>query len=179
MGVENLINSKLEFQGKLLALRSDSVKFLSNTGKEVEVTREVVQHSAVVVMVAVDDKSNVLLVKQYRYAAGSELLEAPAGGIEPGEKPEEAALRELKEETGYGARKISPLGEFWALPGWCTEYLYGFLLQDLFPCHSDGDEDEDIQVVSIPWDQIPGLIKTGEIKDAKSIVSLLSALYLY
>ena len=179
MGVEHLSHSKLEFQGKLLALRSDSVKFLSNTGKEVEVTREVVQHCPVVVMIAVDDKSNVLLVKQYRYAAEAELLEVPAGGIEQGEKPEDAAIRELKEETGYGARKISPLGEFWALPGWCTEYMYGFLLQDLFLCPSDGDEDEDIQVVRMPWGRVPDLIKSGEIKDAKSIVSLLTAFYLY
>ena len=90
-----------------------------------------------------------------------------------------AALRELREETGYGARKIFPLSAFWAAPGWSTEYFYGFLLQDLFLCPSDCDEDEDIEVIRVPWDRIPELIKTGEIQDAKSIASLLCALYLH
>lgn len=178
MGFEQLIESEIKFQGKLLTLRSDIVKLKTDNGRTVTITREIVEHRPIVVLIAVDNESNVLLVKQHRYATGCDLLEVPAGGIEEGEIPEFAALRELREETGYSAEKISPLGKFWAAPGWCTEYMYGFLMEDLKFCPSEADEDEDIELVRIPWSQVPELIKNGEIEDAKSIASLLSALFL-
>jgi ADP-ribose pyrophosphatase len=104
---------------------------------------------------------------------GRFLLEIPAGGIDPGEEPLDSVRRELQEETGYFPRQIAKLGGFYSVPGYGTEYLHCFLATDLVPGRLIAEDTEDIELVRIFADEIPGLITSGEICDAKSIAALL------
>jgi ADP-ribose pyrophosphatase len=141
--------------------------------------REIVEHRGSVVIVPVTERDTVLLVRQWRHAIGKALLEAPAGTRDvEGESPEDTAMRELREETGHSARKLTPLQGFWVAPGWCNEYMYAYLATglNLEPLPQDGDED--VHVAETPLGSVLELIRSGEIQDAKSIVSLLCAIHL-
>jgi ADP-ribose pyrophosphatase len=175
---EPLLSSRRLFQGRVVGLRVDTVE-LAKGGRQVQATREVVEHAPTIVVVPLDGKGNVLLVKQYRHATGETLLEAPAGGIEPGESPEEAVTRELREETGYAPGRVQRLAGFWIAPGWCTEYMHAYIAEELEPSELPGDEDEVVRVAPVPLAQVPELIRRGKICDAKSIAALLMALYLF
>ncbi len=175
MGTERTQRSRLIYQGRIVNLREDTVE-LSN-GRAA--TREVVEHRPAVVMVALDDRDNVILVRQYRKAVEAELLEAPAGGLNEGEPPEQGAQRELEEETGFRAGRMQPMGGFYSAPGFCTEYLHAFLCTDLRRVGAHPEEDEEITVEPTPVARIPELIRTGRIRDAKSVAGLLMYLSLY
>ena len=131
--------------------------------------------SDAVCMIPVDDEGNVLLVRQYRKPTESSLLEAPAGGVEAGEVSEETVLRELQEEVGYTAANLSHLASFWVAPGWSTEKMHAYLATGLTPSKLAADDDENIQVVTIPFAEAVAKIHTGEIQDGKTIASLLLA----
>ena len=124
---ERTISSKRIFDGKILSLRVDTVA-LSNG---IEATREVIEHGPAVAIVPVDDKGNVHLVRQYRKAVGDSLLEVPAGRMDQGEDPAEAAHRELGEETGLTAGKLDFLGSYFTTPGFTDEEMHTFLATDL------------------------------------------------
>ena len=171
---EQVTHSEELYRGKILALRRDTVVLDKGDG-QVEAVREVVEHDPTVVIVPVDDADNVLLVRQYRHSTGMVLLEAPAGGMEPGEAPEDAVQRELQEETGHTARRVVPLGEFWIAPGWATEYMHVFLASGLVEAQACPDEDEAIEVERVPRSRVLDLVRQGEIRDAKSIAALLMA----
>ena len=140
-------------------------------------TREVVEHADCVAVVVLDAQSNLLLVRQFRHPVGKLLLEVPAGGIDPGEEPVESVRRELQEETGYLPQKIERLGGFYSTPGYCTEYLHCFLATDLVRSRLVAEDTEDIELVRVPTEEIPRLIASGEICDAKSIAALLTFLF--
>ena len=163
------ISSTLAYQGDLLRLRRDKV--LLPSGREA--TREVVEHADAVAIIALDSAGNVLLERQHRQAAGKELLEIPAGGIEPGEAPEAAACREMQEETGFLPQKLKKLGGFYSAPGWATEYLYLFLATNLTPSPLVAEDTDEIKLESTPLSQITRLIREGAIEDTKSIAGLL------
>ncbi len=172
---EPTIESRLAYEGKIVNLRVDKVR-LSRGGTG---TREIVEHSDCVCMVPLDDQRNVVLVRQYRKSIEESLLEVPAGGVETDEVSEDAVLRELQEETGYTADHLRHLSSFWTTPGFCTELMHSYLATGLRPSVLEGDEDEDIQVVKVPLDSVRDMIKRGEIRDAKSIASLLMVLGMY
>ena len=153
-------------------MRVDTVEKASGR----KTTREVVEHSDCIAAVVIDEQDNVLLVRQFRHAVGKFLLEIPAGGIDPGEEPIDSVRRELQEEIGYFPRKIDSLGGFYAIPGYGTEYLHCFLATDLVPSRLIAEDTESIELVRVSPDQIPQLIASGEICDAKSIAALLSFL---
>jgi ADP-ribose pyrophosphatase len=153
----------------VVKLRVDTVKLAS--GRETK--REIVEHSDCVAIVVTDGDNNVLLVKQFRKPAEKELLEIPAGGIEAGEDPLTTVQRELSEETGYRAKKVTRLGGFYSAPGYCTEYLHLFLATELAPNQLIAEDTEEIEVVRVALSQIPELIASGAICDAKSIAGLL------
>ena len=106
------------------------------------------------------------------------MLEIPAGGIEPDEQPIECVRRELQEEIGFLPKKIDKLGGFFSSPGFCTEYLYLYLATQLEPSRLEAEDTEEIEVVEKPLSQIPDLISSGEICDAKSIAGLMTVIYL-
>lgn len=168
---EPTLSSETAFQGKLLTVRVDTVSLPGGRTS----TREIVEHSPCVCMAPID-KGEVLLVRQYRKAVEASLLEVPAGGMEPGETPEEAVVRELQEETGHTADTLKHLQSFYMSPGFCTEEMHAFLATDLRPAVLDPDYDEDIQVVRVPLEQVPALLSSGQVRDGKSITTLLLAL---
>ena len=122
-----------------------------------------------------DPEGGLLRARQPRPATGLSLLELPAGTLEQGEEPAAGAARELEEETGFRAGRVERLGGFFMAPGYCTEYIHAYLATDLEPGTAGGDEDEDIEALALPLNEVFHLIETGELEDAKS----LAALFLY
>jgi len=112
-------------------------------------------------------------VRQYREAAAESLLEIPAGGIDEGESPEAAVVRELREEIGLKPGKITPLGGFYSTPGYGTEYLYLFLATEMEPAPLEAEDTAVITVETVSAEAIPGLIRSGDIRDSKTIAGLL------
>ena len=163
------LSSRYVYKGHTIRLRLD--KIVLPSGKET--LREVIEHNGAVAIVAVDDEKNVLLVRQFRHAAGKELLELPAGGVDPGEAPEETARREMQEETGYSPGKMESMGGFYSAPGYASEYLHLFLATELTPARLIAEDTEEIKLVSVPLGKAVELIHSGEIQDAKSIAGLL------
>jgi ADP-ribose pyrophosphatase len=141
-----------------------------------ETTREIVEHGDCVAIIAIDDEDNVLLVNQFRKPVGKKLLEIPAGGIEPGENPVDCVRRELREETGFLPRRVERLGGFYSAPGYCTEYLHLYLATELVPSPLQAEDSESIRLVRVRLSEVPGLITSGSICDAKSIAGLLAFL---
>ncbi len=166
---EETVSSQLIYEGRAVKLRVDTVRMPNGR----ETNREIVEHSDCVAIIAVDADDNVLLVNQFRKPVEKELLEIPAGGIEPGEDAVATVRRELREETGYLPRKVERLGGFYSTPGYCTEYLHLYLARDLVPSSLNAEDTEGIKLVRVPISQIPGLITSGSICDAKSIAGLL------
>ena len=172
MTEEKTLSSKLIYDGRAVKLRVDTVQMPGGR----ETTREIVEHSHCVAIIAIDDDDNVLLVNQFRKAVEKELLEIPAGGIDPGEDPEDTVRREMQEETGYLPRKLESLGGFYSAPGYCTEYLYLYLATDLVPSQLYAEDTEGIRLNRVQISQISSLLASGKICDAKSIAGLLTFL---
>ena len=170
--MEETLSSQLVYEGRAVKLRVDTVRMPGGR----ETTREIVEHSDCVAIIAIDANDNVLLVSQFRKAIEKELLEIPAGGIEPGETPELAVRRELQEETGYLPQKMQRLVDFYSAPGYCTEYLYIYLATDLVPSPLFAEDTEGIKLVRVPIGQIIPLITSGKICDGKSIAGLFTFL---
>ena len=135
--------------------------------------REVVVHPGAVAMVPVDDSQHVLLVRQFRLPAGKVVLEIPAGTLEPGEEPEQCAIRELQEEIGRKPGTIESLGGVYTAPGYTTEFIHLFYTTDLIEASLEADADELIEVVRLPYAEALQRIENGEIDDAKTVTGLL------
>jgi ADP-ribose pyrophosphatase len=167
---ETVLSSELVYSGRVLGLRRDRVRLASGR----ETTREILEHPGAVALVALDESGNCLLVRQYRAALGTMLLEIPAGTIEKGEDPADCAARELAEETGYRPGRLVQVAGFYSAPGFCTEYLWVYLATNLVEQRAEADFDESIELVRLPFQECVDLIRAGEIRDAKSIVGLLA-----
>jgi ADP-ribose pyrophosphatase len=170
MAEEQTVWSDYAFTGKLIKVRLETVRIAGVGLRE----REIVEHPGAVGILPVLQDGRIALVRQYRPAVGRQLLEIPAGTLEPGESASECARRELVEETGYHAGKIEELTRFFVSPGWCNEELTCFLATDLRSGEQRAEDDEKIDVALVRADETPGLMQSGEIGDAKTIVSLLA-----
>jgi ADP-ribose pyrophosphatase len=166
---EEVLSSELIYEGRILKLRVDTVRTVDGR----RTTREVIEHEEVIAVVAVDDGGNVLLERQYRQALGKEILEIPAGGIDRGESPEAAVVREMQEETGFRPEKVVRLCGFYTTPGFCDEYLHLFLATDLVAARLYAEDTPAIKVVKVPVAEVPALLASGEIEDSKTIAGLL------
>jgi ADP-ribose pyrophosphatase len=165
---EKTLSSKVIYSGRAVNLKVDTIQMPDGR----KTTREIVEHAECIAVVAVDEKDNVLLVKQYRSPVKKELLEIPAGGIDKGEKPEEAVRREMQEETGFLPQKLVKLGGFYSAPGFCTEYLHLYLASDLVASRLHAEDTDEISLKRVPVKDIPALLASGKIEDAKSIAGL-------
>jgi ADP-ribose pyrophosphatase len=175
-GRARLLSSRTVYKGKVFWVTSDEV--VEPGG--IRVKRDVVRHNGSVVILAIDDRKNpddpeILLIRQYRHAAGQFLMELPAGRIEPGEKLMPAAKRELLEETGYRARRWSRLVQYYASPGFVAESMDILLAEDLVHAPGEGtpDEDEHIEVHPTPLSEAVRLAMTGKLHDGKSLIGVL------
>jgi ADP-ribose pyrophosphatase len=137
-----------------------------------EIKRSVVRHAGSAVMMVMDDRRRVLLVRQYRLPARKSLWELPAGRLDPGETPLQAAKRELKEETGYLARRWTKLVSYYASPGFVAEKMNIFLAEDLREGVATPMEDERIDTRWFTLREIEDGIRTGKIEDGKTIAAL-------
>jgi ADP-ribose pyrophosphatase len=137
------------------------------------IKRSVVRHAGSAVMMAVDGKKRILLVRQYRLPAGKHLWELPAGKVDPGEKPLQAAKRELAEETGYKARTWTKLASFWASPGFVQERMTIYLATDLTAGAATPMDDERIEARWFTRREVREMIAAGKIEDAKTMVGFL------
>lgn len=166
---DKILRSEYLYRGSVIKLRLDQVRLANKN----VVAREIVEHRGAVVIVALDERQRVLLVRQYRAGAGRETLELPAGTLEEGEDPAVCAIRELKEETGYSAAQWEPMSYFFSSPGFCTEKMHLFLARQLTDGKATPEEDESITVEWMPLAKAIDAIERGKIVDGKTMVGLL------
>lgn len=168
---EKTVRSEIVYKGKVLNLRRDEVITVSGTTS----IREIVEHNGGVGLVAVDNDGQVIMVRQFRKAMERDMLEIPAGKLEAGEDPMEAALRELSEETGYCAGDIRFLTRYYPSVGYCQEALSLYLCTDLTQGTANPDDDEAIEIVKYPMEQLLDMIAQGKIEDGKTIAGITVA----
>jgi ADP-ribose pyrophosphatase len=160
------------FSGRLVKLRVDRVRLPNGR----ETTREVVVHRGAVAVVPLTADEKVVMVRQFRQAAGEVLMEIPAGTLEHGEDAMQCADRELQEEIGFKAEEMTLMFRSYLAPGYSSEMLHTFLARGLVKASAHRDADEFIEVVEVPLDEAVELIRAGTIKDAKTICGVLMAL---
>ena len=164
--------SSLKYQCKIFDVWEEEVD-LPN-GKATK--QSWINHNPTVAIIAVNDKNELILIKQYRAAVKKNLLEIPAGSLDSlEESPAVCAQRELAEETGFQAKNLIKLFEGYLLPGYCNEYMYFFLALDLFSAPLMPDEDEFIEIMPVRFSKARKLIEKGEIIDAKTVLGIFLA----
>lgn len=166
-----LLKTETLLQGRAFKIRRDTLK--TPDGRETKF--DIVEHGGSVVIVPVDADGNILFVRQYRHAAGMDMLELPAGTRDGDEPFEDCAAREIREETGMEAGKLIHVGSFYLAPGYSTEYMGVFLATDLKHNPLKADDDEFLSVEKIPVKEAFRMAEKGEMPDAKSLAALLMA----
>ena len=164
-----VLSSRTIYKGPIFGIRSDEV--IEPSG--VRTTREVITHPGSVVVLPVLPDRRILLIRQYRHAARQYLWELVAGRMEPGERPREAALRELIEETGYRAKRFRVFLDIFPTPGFLEERMFILLAEGLTAGEAEPEEDEKIISRAYNYKQLEGMIHSGKLRDAKSIAGIL------
>ena len=168
---EKKLSHKDIFKGAVVHLHVDKVSLPDGS----EAVREIAEHVGGAVVLPVDENGFVYLVRQFRYAMGQHILEAPAGALNSGEEPHLCAMRELSEETGFTAQNYEFLGEIYPSPGYCREVLYVYLATELKHGKAHLDEGEFLQTEKHKFEEIFQMALLGEIKDAKTALAVLRA----
>jgi len=165
--------SKIIYSGRVVRLRIDYLK-----DRKIKI-REVVEHPGAVAILPVISRDRILLINQYRYPVGKWILEVPAGTIKDGESPDECALRELEEETGYKARILKKMLTIYPSPGYSTESIHIYVASGLEKSTQKLEEDEELTIIEMGVDEaIEELMKRNEV-DGKTFLTLLYYKYLY
>lgn len=166
---EKLIESERIYEGAILNLRRDKVTAASGTAY-----REIVEHNGAVAIVALTDDNHIIMERQYRYACGRAVLEVPAGKIDKGETdPVAAAVRELKEETGYTADEIIHLGDCNPSCAYSEEVIHIYLMRGLTKGEQSLDDDEVLELIEMPFEEVYEMGVRGELVDSKTLAALL------
>jgi ADP-ribose pyrophosphatase len=164
---ETFVSTTRLYEGKIINLRRDTVR-LPN-GKDA--TREVVEHPGAVAVVPVLPDGRVLMVRQFRHPVGEVLLEIPAGKLDAGENPDDCALREMEEETGYRAGSMERRASILTGPGFTNEVIHIYVAKGLIKTVLNLDEDEFLEVQAYEQNDIRRMIREGLICDAKTITA--------
>ena len=170
---EKTISGETLYEGKVITLRVEEVELPD--GKTA--TRELIKHPGAVAIIPVTEEGKLVLVEQYRKALERSLIEIPAGKIDPGEEPAVTAVRELEEETGYGAKEFSYVQSFATSPGFADEIIHLYLARGLYPIDNPGagDEDEFIELLEVTIEEAEEMVVSGKIFDAKTAFAVLYA----
>ena len=168
---EERIDGEIKYKGVIVTVRLDRARL--ENGKIVK--REVVEHPGGVTVLPIDDEGYCYMVRQFRYCFGRTLLEAPAGKLEYGEDPTEAAIRELSEETGFTSEKLVSLGRCFTSPGFSCEVLHLYLALGLKSGQCHPDEDEFLDVEKIHISKLLEMAENNELEDAKTQIAVLRA----
>jgi len=168
---EKKVGGGVKFTGRLVTVRDDEVELCDGRVSH----REVVEHPGGVGIVPLTAEGGVIMVRQFRYPIGTELLEIPAGKLERGEDPLACAVRELSEETGCSAERMVPLGRMYPSPGYCQETLYLYLALGLVPGERHLDPGEFLDTETYPLEKLLAMADAGELPDAKTALGLLKA----
>jgi ADP-ribose pyrophosphatase len=171
MNKHEIIASETAFEGKVFNVRIDRIA--TPSGAETRV--DVVVHPGAVAMLPIDNTGRMLFVRQYRHPIGQNLLEIPAGTLEPGEGPHACATRECEEEIGYHPGELTPLGQIYLAPGYSSEQIHLFLARDLRRQEREADADEDLHVEVLTHTEVQVMLQQGEIQDAKTLIALSKA----
>ncbi len=166
-----VLESRRIYDGNVVNLRVDTVSTATGTHHW-----EVVEHSGAVVVIAMPAPDEMVLVRQYRHPLGLQTWEVCAGGIDPGETPLDAAMRELREETGFRARSMRRLWSAYSAPGFCSELLHFFVTDEWETGETDPDPGEEIEIATFPIVRLREMMERDELPDAKTQISLLWAL---
>ena len=169
------IDSELIFDGKVVRLERDLVKCPNGNNSY----REIIRHNGGAAIFCLNEKNEVLLERQFRYAYNDVIYEIPAGKLEKNEDPYLAALRELEEETGFKASRLESLGKIYPTCGYTNEIIYLFLANDYVKTNTHFDDDEVIETLWVSIDKLKQMILDGEINDAKTICALNNYLIKY
>ncbi|MCC4036656.1 NUDIX hydrolase [Staphylococcus pseudintermedius] len=172
---EKTISKESIFKGKIIEVEKHKVSLPNNE----TAYREVVKHNGAVAICALTPDQQVILVKQYRKALEQELLEIPAGKLEPGEDRESAAMRELEEETGYKAKKLTLIGEVYGTPGFSNEKISVYFADNLVEGKVNLDEDEFVEKVLYSLDDVKKAVEARTIEDAKTFIAFQHLLLHY
>jgi ADP-ribose diphosphatase len=172
MNQAKVLSSRIAYKGGHIQVREDRV--IEPAGHEC--SREIVVHPGAVCIVARPTPEEVILIRQYRHAAGRELLEIPAGTLHQSEDPRECAIRELEEEAGYLAATMTEKARFWTTPGFTSEFMYLYEARELTKTQINPDDDEVIEVDIVSRAEALRMVDDGRIQDAKTILGLLRVL---
>lgn len=165
------LQREIVYQGKAFRVRRDQVRMPDGQAARLDI----VEHAGAVTILPLDDQGRIWFVRQYRHPAAQQLLELPAGTLEPGEPPEVCAQREIREETGQAAGEMHKLGEFFLAPGYSTEYMHVYLATHLRPDPLPSDSDEFLSVETQPVAEVLQMVERGEIQDGKTLAALMLA----
>lgn len=168
---EKWISSERLYEGAILNLRRDKVTAPKGTAY-----REIVEHNGAVGIVPITNDGHIVMVKQFRYATGRDVLEIPAGKIDKGEsEPERTAARELKEETGYTAEKLQYLGKINTSVAYAEEVIHLYAAVGLIAGETEFDEDEMLDIIEYDFDEIYQMAASGKLVDVKTIAAVFMA----
>lgn len=169
---EITLKSEPIFEGKMISLQVDHVRLPNGQ----QATREIVKHPGAVAVLAIHE-GRMLVVEQYRKALERSLVEIPAGKLDPGEAPEAAAARELQEETGFQAEKLTHIASFYTSPGFADEIIHLYFAEQLTPGEASPDEDEFVACSALTPAEAQSYMTQGKIRDAKTIAAVYAWLH--
>jgi len=168
--LEKTLSSKLLYEGRNFSFKTDVVELPHGQ----KTKRDVVEHPGAAAIIPILPNGDLILVRQYRYAVEKELLEIPAGTLKKDENPLKCAIRELKEETGYQARKMKKIMKCYMAPGYSSELIHFYVATELKKSEAEADFDESIKVENMKLEEALDKIKENTIEDAKTIAGILA-----